>query len=62
MARRCGKKNDAESLVINFIVLLLALPFIGAYLLCRPEQEKKILGGVLFVIGLVVWVAMGCGT
>ena len=58
MARRC-KRNDAEDLVMNFIVLLLVLPFIGAYLMCRPEREKKILGGVLFGIGLVVWIAMG---
>ena len=59
MARRYSKKNDAEDLAINFIVLLLVLPFIGAYLLCRPEQEKTIFGGVLFVIGVVIWIAMG---
>ena len=59
MARRCSKRNDAEDLVMNFTVLLLVLPFIGAYLMCRPEREKKILGGVLFGIGLVVWISMG---
>ena len=59
MARRCRKQNDAEDLAMNFIVLLLVLPFIGAYLLCRPEQEKKILGSVLFGIGVVIWIAMG---
>ena len=59
MARRCSKKNDAEDLVMNFIVLLLVLPFIGAYLLCRPEREKRILGGMLFGIGVVIWISMG---
>ena len=60
MARRCSKQNDAENLVMNFIALLLVLPFIGVYFLCRPEREKKILGGVLLGIGVVVWIAMGC--
>ena len=62
MARRCSKKNDAEDLVMNIIVLLLVLPFIGVYFLCRPEREKKVLGGVLFGIGLVIWLAMSCGS
>ena len=58
MARRCSKRNDAEDLVMNFIVLLLVLPFIGAYFLGKKEPEKKMLGGVLLITGIVIWAAM----
>ena len=60
MARRSSKQYDAENLVMNFIALLLVLPFVGVYFLCRPEREKKALGGVLFGIGVVIWIAMSC--
>ena len=62
MSRRCSKQYDAENLVMNFIALLLVLPFIGVYFLCRPEREKKVLGGVLFGIGLAIWLVMSCGS
>ena len=50
--------DPAEDLVVKFIILLLALLFIGIYLLCRQEPDKKILGGVLLAIGVVIWIAM----
>lgn len=59
MARRKGGKNDAEELAVSFIILFLMLPLIGVYLLGKQEKGKKIAGGVLLAIGLVVWIAMG---
>ena len=58
MARR-NKQSDAEELAINFIILLMLLPFAGIYFLGKNEPEKKLLGGVLLGIGLLAWMAMG---
>ncbi len=61
MARRCSKKNDAEDLVMNFIVFLLMLPLIGLFLVGSKDPTKKTIGTVLLVVGLVVWLMMSCG-
>ena len=62
MARRGRKQNEAEKLVINSIVLLLMLPIIGLFMVGSKDPTRKTVGGVLLVIGLVIWLAMGCGS
>ena len=59
MSRRSKSSPDpAEDLIVKFIILILALPFVGIYLMCRQEPDKKILGGVLLAVGIVIWIAM----
>ena len=58
MARR-SKQSAGEELAVNFIVLLLMLPIIGLFMVGSKDPTKKTIGGVLMVIGLVIWVAMG---
>lgn len=58
MARR-SKQSSGEELAVNFIVLLLMLPIIGMFMVGSKDPTKKTIGGVLMVIGLVIWVAMG---
>ena len=58
MARR-SKQSSGEELAVNFIVLLLMLPIIGLFMVGSKDPTKKTIGGVLMVIGLVIWVAMG---
>ena len=61
MARR-SKQSSGEELAVNFIVLLLMLPIIGLFMVGSKDPTKKTVGGVLMVIGLVIWLAMGCGS
>ena len=58
MARRC-KKSAGEEVAVNFIILILLLPVIGAFMLGSDDPNKKTFGGVLLVIGLIIWIAMG---
>lgn len=61
MARRV-KQSAGEELAVNFIVLLLMLPIIGLFMIGSKDPTKKTVGGVLLVVGLVVWIAMGAGS
>ncbi len=58
MARRNCKKSAGDELAMNLIVFLLMLPLIGLFLVGSKEPAKKTVGGVLLVIGLVIWLAM----
>ena len=61
MARR-SKQSAGEELAVNFIVLLLVLPIIGLFMVGSKAPTKKTIGGVLLVVGLIIWLAMGCGS
>lgn len=57
MSRR--KRHDDDMAIGCVVYLLLAIflmPFVGIYFLCKPEQDAKILGGVLLVLGAVLWI------
>ena len=61
VARR-SKQSAGEELAVNFIVMLLMLPIIGLFMVGSKDPTKKAIGGVLMVIGLIIWLAMGCGS
>ena len=58
MARR-SKQSAGEELAVNFIVMLLILPIIGLFMVGSKDPTKKTIGGVLMVVGLIIWLAMG---
>ena len=47
-----------EILTVLFFAVF-ALPFMGDYLMLDREMETKVIGGILFVIGLVIWFLFG---
>ena len=61
MARRTCKKSAGDELAMSFLVLLLMLPIFGVALIGSKDPTKKTIGTVLLVVGLVIWLAMGCG-
>lgn len=47
-----------EILKVVFLAVF-ALPFMGGYLMLDKEVETKVIGGILCVIGLVIWFLFG---
>lgn len=47
-----------EILKVVFLAVF-ALPFMGGYLMLDKEMETKVIGGILCVIGLVIWFLFG---
>lgn len=55
-----GLGGDIYGLLAMILIGIVALPLVGGYLLLTGKSEgSKILGGILLIIGLVVWVACG---
>ena len=58
--RRRGN-DDALSLVVWLLLIVFLMPIAGLYFLLRQDPSKRGLGGVLLIIGIVLWIAIGAG-
>lgn len=53
-----GVCKTIEILRMIFLAVF-ALPFLGGYYLLDEDMEKKVIGGILCVIGLAIWFLFG---
>lgn len=53
--RRNGKAETLDCLV-QLLLLLVAMPFVGLYLLINPNSMSKGLGIFLTVFGVAIWI------
>lgn len=53
-----NKNRISDALTIIFLVIF-AMPFFGGYLMLDKEIETKVLGGILCIVGLVIWFLFG---
>lgn len=55
--------NSGGGLLGILVVIFLAvvtMPFVGGYVLITGKEDgSKLLGGVLLVVGIILWVALG---
>lgn len=56
-------KNENTSRVMEGLAVLFlaifAMPFFGGYMMLDENRETKIIGGILCVVGLVIWFLFG---
>ena len=55
--RRRRSRDDEQAIgcLIYFMLIVFFMPFVGVYLLCKPDPNAKLGGGVLLAIGLILW-------
>ncbi|MBQ8803888.1 MAG: hypothetical protein IJZ53_09655 [Tyzzerella sp.] len=53
-----NKNRISDALTIIFLAIF-AMPFFGGYLMLDKEIETKVLGGILCIVGLVIWFLFG---
>lgn len=58
VATRYRRNGEAETLgcLVQLLLLLVAMPFVGLYLLINPNSMSKGLGLLLTVFGVVFWI------
>ena len=58
VAGRYRRKGEAETLgcLVQLLLLLVAMPFVGLYLLINPNSLSKGLGIFLTVFGVAIWI------
>lgn len=55
MSRRSSGGDGLDGLV--FIILgIIAMPIVGICMLSQQDPDKKALGAILLIIGIVLWV------
>ena len=52
-----GSRGDDQALgcIVYFMLIVFLMPIVGIYLLCKPDPNAKLGGGVLLVVGLLLW-------
>lgn len=51
------KNNDfAMGCVAYAILFVLLMPLVGIWLLCLDNQEAKIAGAILLIVGIILWI------
>lgn len=58
VAGRYRRNGEAETLgcLVQLLLLLVAMPFVGLYLLINPHSMSKGLGIFLTVFGVAIWI------
>lgn len=57
MARRRRSDDDAAiGCVVYALLAIFFMPIVGLVLVCGKDPEKKTLGWVLLVVGIILWI------
>lgn len=58
VAGRYRRNGEAETLgcLVQLLLLLVAMPFVGLYLLINPNSMSKGAGLLLTVLGIAIWI------
>ena len=58
VAGRYRRNGEAETLgcLVQLLLLLVDMPFVGLYLLINPHSMSKGLGLLLTVFGVAIWI------
>ena len=58
VAGRYRGNDEAETLgcLVQLLLLLVAMPFVGLYLLINPNSMSKGLGILLTAFGVAIWI------
>lgn len=54
------KNNDSTwGCIVELMILIFLMPFVGLYLYFRPEDDAKTVGTILVVVGVIIWIIIG---
>lgn len=55
-----GGGGDLMGLIAVALLAIVAMPLVGGYVLVTgKDEESKLLGGALLVVGLIIWAVLG---
>lgn len=60
MSKRNQSNDGLPGCVIILILSVFAMPLVGLYLAVTGKGESKGLGIALLVVGLIIWIVIGC--
>ena len=55
-----GSGDGIITLLAVILLAIFAMPLVGGYLLISGKDDgRKLLGGALLVVGIIIWIMMG---
>ena len=57
--RRHSNDDAAMGCIVYLLLVLFFMPIVGLYLVCGKDPEKKTLGWVLLILGVILWIVVG---
>ena len=57
--RKRSDDDAAIGCVIYLILIVFFMPIVGFALVCGKNPDKKALGWVLLIIGIILWIVVG---
>lgn len=61
MARRPKSANsDGVGCLAFALLVIFLMPFVGLFMVCGKDLEKKGLGWVLLIVGTILWIWLAC--
>lgn len=59
MSRRRRSDDDAAmGCIVYALLAIFFMPIVGLVLVCGKDPEKKTLGWVLLVVGIILWIVV----
>lgn len=55
MNRRKSSDDKLMFWVVAILFIGISLPFLGIHYLLKPEEDKKVIGGLMLAAGLLFW-------
>ncbi len=59
MSRRRKSSGGGDTALAILVIAVIAMPFVGIYFLCQDNENERVWGGVLLVLGIILWFAGG---
>lgn len=56
MTNRKRDNDTALGCIVHTILGLLFIPIVGLFLICSKKPEKKNLGWILLIVGVLLWI------
>lgn len=58
MSRNRKNSSEGAGAIALAILIIIAMPIYGLYLIRKQDINEKISGWILFVVGLALWIAI----
>lgn len=62
MSKNQNNDDSLTGCIIFALLVVFLMPIVGGYLLISGDKEKRPLGWVLLIVGLVIWISLTNGS
>ena len=60
--RRGGSDDSGLGCLISIVLIFLAMPLAGIYMLIKgKDASQKVIGSILLIVGIVIWITASLG-